>query len=90
MDILIGLLIGIVLSAVYLIGVKRLLPLFRKRTPLVLNDTGYDTRIDALTSSGMMRYALHKAMKDPARRKLLKSKPIYESAFAALGWEDEG
>lgn len=84
MDILIGMLLGIALvfgSAYILTHLKS------KKTYKSLHPpTEYDTRIDDISSSGLVRYRIHKAMKDPNLRKALEGKDYYKKASSLLGW----
>lgn len=87
MELFIGILIGICICVgsfhgFYLMKEGR----SQKRA---LPPTSYDTRIDALTESGTMRYKLHKAMVSPSKRAVLRDSPIYAKAASVLGWEDE-
>lgn len=49
--------------------------------------TDYSTAIDQITDSGLERYRLHKAMKDPTVREQMKGTALYERAAAQLGWD---
>ncbi len=86
---LVGLVPGCVALGLYLRHIRpkklpvRILPIEIDR-----GETDYDVRIDELTSSGLLRYQLHKASKDPSRRAALKRNPIYATAVEALGWND--
>ena len=84
MEILIGVAVGVVAWNVLVYGYHTVKQ-WRQPKRLVV-PTNYDIRIDELTSSGLMRYKIHKAMTSPARRVALKEQPFYEQACVSLDW----
>lgn len=84
MEILIGVVLGIVSWNVLVYGRYKIRQRRQHKRVVVL--TNYDPRIDELTSSGLMRYKIHKAMTRPERRAALKKQAFYEKACTTLNW----
>ncbi len=86
MEILIGVAIGIVSWNILVYGRYKIHQRRKHKRVIIL--TNYDSRIDKLTSSGLMRYKIHKAMTEPERRAALQGQPFYEEAVKTLSWND--
>ena len=89
LDLGVGVLMGVLASGSVAYGRYKLQQRRKARiaSPPISSPTNYDTRIDAITDSGLMRYRLHKAMTDPAARRALRDSPLYERASQSLGWD---
>jgi len=85
MDILllvIGAVIGVAVYALAPVAYRRIRP------SADTSPTNYDTRIDQISESGLVRYELHKAHRTPSLRAALKGSDLYAEAAPVLGWDD--